>query len=117
MISITGKVYLASVGGNERVFEDVYAEVKVRFIKDGTPTIIDIGFSDMCSTYIQSLGATVDYWKDQIVNEFSNNDYLLEEILENLEESEYKKVAPFVCNDTDNVGISVQKSDILGIEK
>ena len=117
MISITGKVYLASVGGNERVFEDVYAEVKVRFIKDGTPTIIEIGFSDTCTKYIQSLGATVDYWKDEIIYEFSNNDYLLAEILEDLDESEYKKVAPYITDiDDDSVAIPVQKSIETGIE-
>ncbi len=96
MITVRGTLYLTDIGAHERVYEDVKAGVQVTFSK-GKATLDDIEFSNTATKYFESVGSTVDYWKDLITSEFNDTgDYVLDSIVECLPDEEYARAEDYI---------------------
>lgn len=96
MITVRGTLNLTDVGAGERAYEDVSADIELTFSK-GKVEITDIVMSNRTERYCESLGSSGNYWRKQILEEFnSEGDWLLDQIVENLDEQEYQKAEAYI---------------------
>lgn len=96
MITVNGKLNLTDVGAHERVYEGVKADVQVTFSK-GKARLNHILFDVDTMKFFDSVGSTVDHWRELIHNEFyDDGDYLLDSIVENLPDDEYAKAEDYI---------------------
>jgi len=97
MITVNGQVYLADVGGDERVYEGIAANVSVTFTKGKAILGPEITFGVDEAQFIKSVGSTVAHWCHEIRDDFENSgDYVLDHIVEDLEIAEYGKAETYI---------------------
>lgn len=96
MITVNGRVFLADVGANERVFEGIFASVTLTFTRGHAILGDEITFSTDAEEYIKSTG-TIEHWIKEIRDDFENSgDFVLDHIVEDLDAEEYEKAESYI---------------------